>query len=208
MSPLYHEPNLRSFAVHSEDKNSMGVVDSSSPDTVRGMLKSYLNSDDVRSLKNATKTREYDTSDLELFASAKTWWNGSELCRWENAVRKLNIVRDLDKTVHEAQTSSSPIEMPAWFALAASHKAEVWVEGMKEPISLIDAMKSPEWPKWKSSIEREIMGLLMMDLWDEVPRSSVPEHQRVNSGHFVFKLKCEDGKLMKCKSRHVFRGHT
>lgn len=209
---IYDEPKLRSFAVHSEDENSMGVVDSSSPDTVRGMLNSYLNSDDVRSLKNATKTREYDTSDLELFASAKTWWKGSELCRWENAVRKLNIVSDLDTTVHDAQTSgsqtsSSPIEMPAWFALAASHKAEVWVEGMKEPISLIDAMKSPEWPKWKSSIEREIMGLLMMDLWDEVPRSSVPEHQRVNSGHFVFKLKCEDGKLMKCKSRYVFGGH-
>ena len=49
---IYDEPKLRSFAVHSEDENSMGVVDSSSPDTVRGMLKSYLNSDDVRSLKN------------------------------------------------------------------------------------------------------------------------------------------------------------
>ena len=46
-----------------------------------------------------------------------------------------------------------------------------------------------------------------MDLWDEVPRSSVPNGQRVNSGHFVFKLKAEDGKFMKAKARYVFGGH-
>ena len=43
------------------------------------------------------------------------------------------------------------------------------------------AIKSPEWPKWKEAIEKEIIGLLMMDLWKEVPRDSVPEGQRVNS---------------------------
>ena len=68
-------------------------------------------------------------------------------------------------------------------------------------------MKSPDWPIWKKAIEKEIVGLILMDLWDEVPRTQVPEGHRVNSGHFVFKIKTEDGKFVKCKARYVFGGH-
>ena len=36
-----------------------------------------------------------------------------------------------------------------------------------------------------------------MDLWTEVPRESVPVGQRVNSGHFIFKVKSVDGEFLK-----------
>ena len=108
----------------------------------------------------------YDESDVELFATAEAWWDTSYF--------------------NSTQFHATPVEMPAWFALACYRKSEVLVAGMKEPISLIGAMRSPEWPKWKEAIEQEIMGLLMMGLWQEVPRTSVPSGYNVNSGHFVF----------------------
>ena len=134
-----------------------------------GLVSKFLSSDDVQSLAQANVHREYDSSDVELFAAAKSWWSTS--------------------VFNSAPLSPSLVEIPAWFALACYHKSEVWVEGMQEPISLMGAIKSPEWPKWKEAIEKEIIGLLMMDLWKEVPRDSVPEGQRVNSGHFYLKLR-------------------
>ena len=109
-----------------------------------GLVSKFLSSDDVQSLAQANVHREYDSSDVELFAAAKSWWSTS--------------------VFNSAPLSPSPVEIPAWFALACYHKSEVWVEGMQEPISLMGAIKSPEWPKWKEAIEKEIIGLLMMDL--------------------------------------------
>ena len=51
--------------------------------------------------------------DIELFDATKQWWKCSSL----NTERK----------------SSAPVEIPAWFALSAFQKAQVWVEGMAEP---------------------------------------------------------------------------
>ena len=46
---------------------------------------------------------------------------------------------------------------------------------MAKPVSLVDAMKQPEWESnWKPAIEKEIMGLIMMGLWDEIPEDEVP----------------------------------
>ena len=170
-----------------------------------GFLKQYLNSDDIRSLREANGLMEYDSSDVELFAAAKAWWAtasnpSSSYDKYDRALISIGLEP-------KGAQSESPIEMPAWFALAAFHKAQVWVENMKEPISLVEAMRTPEWDKWKASIEKEVMGLIAMNLRDEVPRTSVPDGQRVNSGHFVFKIKTEDGKFVKCKSRYVFGGH-
>ena len=169
----------------------------------KGILDDYLESDEVQSLRQAHGLMDYDSTDVELFAAAKAWWAASNAPspsekRYDQALESIGMKRVV---------SESPVEMPAWFALAAFNKAQVWVDGMKEPISLVEAMKTPDWPKWKASIEKEVMGLVAMDLWDEVPRINVPNGQRVNSGHFVFKIKTEDGKFVKCKSRYVFGGH-
>ena len=107
----------------------------------------------------------------------------------------------------QVENNELPKEIPAWLALACAHKATVWVDGKAEPIGIMQALKSPEWPLWKEAIEKEIMGLLMMDLWDEVPRSSVPAGTKVHPGHFVFKIKHQNGIFVKCKARYVFGGH-
>ena len=132
--------------------------------------------------------RGVNQQDIELFDAAKQWWKNSSM----NTERK----------------SSAPVEIPAWFALAAFQKAQVWVEGMAEPVSLVDAMKQPEWEsQWKPAIEKEIMGLIMMGLWDEVPEHEVPKDAKIFPGHFVFKIKCQKGVFSKAKARYVFGGH-
>ena len=185
---IYDDPLLASFAVPVEEDILDGSCHGVISNVTTGVINGYLESADVQSLASANGcVRDYDTPDLELFAAAKTWWARSDLSNKPG--------------------SDAPTEIPAWFALGCFQKSAVWVAGMKEPISLGEAMKFPGWLIWKGSIEKEIMDLLMMDLWDEVPRSSVPNGQRVNSGHFVFKLKAEDGKFMKAKARYVFGGH-
>ena len=68
-------------------------------------------------------------------------------------------------------------------------------------------MTSKDWPLWAAAIRKEVIGLVAAGLWDEVPRSSVPENVRVNTGHLVFKVKTEHGKFLKAKARFVFDGH-
>ena len=196
---VFEDPELRVFGVPVEDDELVGSSEHSKPQS-GGILRDYLSSSEVQSLRQATGVRDYNSSDVELFAVAKAWWDNTEERKWERALSSIGLEP-------KVRNSGSPVEMPAWFALAAFHKSQVWVDGMAEPMHLTDAMKSPDWPKWKKAIEKEIMGLIMMDLWDEVPRSHVPHGQRVNSGHFVFKIKTEDGKFLKCKARYVFGGH-
>ena len=69
-------------------------------------------------------------------------------------------------------------------------------------------MKQLEWESnWKPAIEKEIMGLIMMGLWDEVPEHEVPKDAKIFPGHFVFKIKCQKGVYSKAKARYVFGGH-
>ena len=126
--------------------------------------------------------------DVELFEAAKAWWSKSSMTSDRKA--------------------SHPVEVPAWLALAAYQKAQVWVEGMAEPLSVVDAMRQPEWEEhWKPAIEKEVIGLLLMDLWDEVPVSEVPKNEEIFPGHFVFKIKTNKGAFTKAKARYVFGGH-
>ena len=162
-----------------------------------GVLEGYLEREDMDNYNKSCSAhlRRFNTiktgvhrQDVELFDAARTWWNKS--CMTSD------------------RKSSHPVEIPAWFALAASQKARVWVEGMAEPIGIVDAMKQPEWEDhWRPAIEKEIMGLILMDLWDEVPIDDVPEGTKIFPGHFVFKLKSEDGRFTRAKARYVFGGH-
>ena len=128
--------------------------------------------------------------DIELFEAANEWWRKSSLSSSSN------------------RKSSHPVEVPAWFALAAYHKSQIEVEGMAEPMSVPDAMRQPEWEEhWKPAVEKEVIGLIAMDLWDEIPIADVPKDEEIFPGHFVFKIKTENGKFTKAKARYVFGGH-
>lgn len=69
-----------------------------------------------------------------------------------------------------------------------------------------EAMASPDAAKWKAAAEKEIQGCEQMNVWDLVPRSSVPKHQIISS-KWVFKVKTDsNGKIEKYKARLTPRG--
>ena len=110
-----------------------------------------------------------------------------------------------------ARASSDSGNLPTWLALAMRANVTVVVDGMVEPISLRDATRLPEWPLWKEAVQKEIQGIILMGVWDEIPRSQVPSGRRVVPSHFVLKIKTEErnGELVfvKCKARLCYDGH-
>jgi hypothetical protein len=86
------------------------------------------------------------------------------------------------------------------------------VDGMLEPMNMMDAMKMKEAPLWVDAVRKEVEGLVMVGCWEEIERDSVPAGKTVAPCHFVLKIKTEeglDGKLVfkKCKARLVYGGH-
>ena len=96
--------------------------------------------------------------------------------------------------------------------MAAKQRATVYVDGMREPVSIGEAMRLPEWKLWAEAIRKEVSKLVAAGVWQEIPRSEVPAGRRCVKSHFVFKIKTKDdgsGRLVldKVKARLVFGGH-
>lgn len=130
---------------------------------------------------------------------------------------RLGGERDM-KIIEQARLWTSQMEdgrvqeMPFAIAMAAKMRAEVYVDGMREPVSIQDAMRLPEWKLWQAAIEKEVSKLVLTGVWEEVPLSDVPPGRKVVGSHFVFKIKTKDdgsGRLVldKVKARLVFSGH-
>lgn len=69
------------------------------------------------------------------------------------------------------------------------------------------AMASPEAPKWKSAANAEMASIDDMDVWDLVPRSSVPRGQIIIACKWVFKIKTdENGAVTVYKARLTPKG--
>jgi len=69
------------------------------------------------------------------------------------------------------------------------------------------AMASPEAPKWKSATNAEMASIDDMDVWDLVPRSSVPRGQIIIACKWVFKIKTdENGAVTVYKARLTPKG--
>jgi hypothetical protein len=93
-----------------------------------------------------------------------------------------------------------------WLAMAVFNNAEVFVCGMKKPMSVKEAMRMKEWPEWRKAIQKEIQGLINVGVWNEVDRSEVPEGVKVLAGKILLDIKTKDGKIDKLKARYVSRG--
>ena len=110
------------------------------------------------------------------------------------------------------------IEVPSWVAMAAKQRATVYVNGMREPVTIIEAMRLPERKMWAAAVHKEgskeVSKLVASGVWlwelEEVPRISyikhIPASRRVIKSHFVFKIKTKDdggGRMVldKCKAR-------
>ena len=96
--------------------------------------------------------------------------------------------------------------------MAARAGARVYVDGMKEPLNIVEAMRLPEWRQWAGAIHKEVSKLVAAGIWEEIPRTDVAEGRKVVKSHFVFKIKVKDdggGRLVldKVKARLVFGGH-
>ena len=79
-------------------------------------------------------------------------------------------------------TSSGLSQVPAWVALGMRARTRVEVDGITEPVSLGDAVRSEHWALWAEAIKKEAAGLILAGLWDEVPMSSVPADKRLIRG--------------------------
>jgi len=111
-----------------------------------------------------------------------------------------------DAIVEEARVELGLEVCPVWVALGVFHHAEIWVEGRKQPGGLKEAMRLPEWPEWRDAIHKEILGLIEIGVWAELPREQVPAGVKVLPGKMILEIKTEDGKFKKCKARYVSRG--
>ncbi len=68
--------------------------------------------------------------------------------------------------------------------------------------TLREAMRSPEWPKWKNAIEEEATSLKEMHVYVPVRRSDVPQGRRVLDGKLVLHRKRNDkGEVIRHKAR-------
>ena len=103
-------------------------------------------------------------------------------------------------------------ELPGWLASACAAKVQLMVDGMKEPMTVEEAMDLPEWKMWQEAIEKEVSGLVKIGTWEEVDES-VPaaRKKKILPSKLVLTLKTrEEGGVMvldKVKARLVGGGH-
>ena len=76
---------------------------------------------------------------------------------------------------------------------------------MAEPIGLQDAMRRPEWDKWKVAVDDEYNSLLENGTWSLV---ECPAGRKLITNKWVFKLKSMPDGSTKYKARLVARGFT
>lgn len=79
--------------------------------------------------------------------------------------------------------------------------------GDNTPKAWEEAKNSPDAAKWKAAYQEELQSLKDMNVYKLVPRSAVPEGQRIHKGKPVFRVKSdENGNAVRWKVRHVFKG--
>ena len=75
-----------------------------------------------------------------------------------------------------------------------------------DPKSLAEAQSSPDWPRWKEAMDRELATLEKAGTWIDVPR---PTDKNIVGSKWVYRIKRKaDGSVDKYKARLVARGFT
>jgi len=89
------------------------------------------------------------------------------------------------------------------------HAASIALAQLEErtPTTYKDAMASPERLKWKEALDKEMASINEMEVWDLVPRLSVPSSQIVLKCKWVFKIKTDEhGAITVYKARLTPKG--
>jgi hypothetical protein len=78
--------------------------------------------------------------------------------------------------------------------------------GNKDPKTLKEAMRSPDWPEWEKAVNAELMTLEQMGTWE---LADAPENRKPITNKWVFVKKYnKEGDLQKYKARLVARGFS
>ena len=78
--------------------------------------------------------------------------------------------------------------------------------GNKDPKTLKEAMKSPDWPEWEEAVKTELVTLKQMGTWE---LANVPKDRKPITNKWVFMKKYnKEGDLQKYKARLVARGFS
>jgi hypothetical protein len=76
-----------------------------------------------------------------------------------------------------------------------------------EPLSVKEALASPEAELWREALREEFAAIKAMNVYKLIPRSSVPAGRRILKGKPVFKRKLnESGEVTRYKARWVAKG--
>jgi len=93
--------------------------------------------------------------------------------------------------------------------LAATELDLADVNHPDDPLSLKEAMASPEADQWRAALDDEFTSLKELGVYDRMPRSSVPSGRKIMRGKPVFHQKTEEfGRVVRYKARYVCRGFT
>ena len=55
--------------------------------------------------------------------------------------------------------------------MVLKQKVQVEVDGMREPLNMMDAMRMKEAKLWVGAVKKEVAGLIALGCWEEVERA-------------------------------------
>ena len=77
-----------------------------------------------------------------------------------------------------------------------------------DPLSFGEARRSVDWPLWEHALEEELASIHAMNVYNLVPRDSVPAGRKVLQGKPVFRIKHDEhGTPMHFKAHWVLKGY-
>jgi len=95
------------------------------------------------------------------------------------------------------------------YALATAYMSHTidYHDGIVEPRSYVEAVKSPQADEWKKAMLHELDAIYKQEAFEEIAHLPDPENKKAIGSHWVFKVKRDsEGKVIRYKARVVARG--
>ena len=109
-------------------------------------------------------------------------------------------------TATETNDEDQDPEVAAIINAYAIHKVD-YNDGIQEPCSYSEAMKSPQADQWNQAMLEEIQAIQKQDVYEQLQVDSLPPDVKAIGSHWVYKIKRDlDGTIFRYKARVVARG--
>jgi hypothetical protein len=145
-----------------------------------------------------------DGGRVPLYSVAGTPWAGRLRGHVATSVPDADLLNpfESDLLVRGFANRSAYVDLPEDVVLTAAAMTAQKTPFSSVPKSLVEAMRSPDWPKWHEALRKEIAGLKAKGAWTEVEKSAMPEGVTAAQSQLLFNIK-KDGTY---KVRFVARG--